>query len=76
MELNGYVQNGVVVFAGGATLPEGTSVTISCDAPSEPPKVKKRVQLPLVRSKTPGQLRLTSEMIGEILDDEEMAAGR
>jgi hypothetical protein len=29
MELNGFVQNGVIVLSGGATLPEGTPVTVS-----------------------------------------------
>jgi len=77
MELNGYVQNGVIVLTGGATLPEGTPVTVSCSVDGTTPQTeKKRVQLPLVRSATPGTLHLTNAMIGEIFDEEEAAAGR
>jgi hypothetical protein len=77
MELNGYVQNGVIVLSGGATLPEGTPVVVSCGVENATPSSeKKRVQLPLVRSATPGMLHLTNAMIGEIFDAEEAAAGR
>ena len=76
MELNGFVQNGVIVLTGGAILPEGTPVTVSCgaDATASQPE-KKRVQLPLVHSDNPGTLHLTNAMIGEIFDEEEVAAG-
>jgi len=30
MELNGFVQNGVIVLTGGESLPEGTPVTVTC----------------------------------------------
>lgn len=78
MELNGIVQNGVIVLTGGVSLPEGTPVTVSCNLEPAPtsPTEKKRVQLPLVRSANPGSLNLTNEMIGEIFDEEEAAAAR
>src|SRR5205814_1358491 len=65
MELNGLVQNGVIVLSGGASLPEGTPVTVSCslEAGSPPPSEKKRVQLPLVRTGEPGSMHLTNERI-------------
>lgn len=79
MELNGYLQNGVIVLTDGVSLPESTPVTVTCgvDAITPPPQQrgKKRVQLPLVRSATPGTLHLTNAMIGEIFDEEEAAAG-
>ena len=77
MELQGRVQNGVIVLAGDATLPEGATVTVTCVEHGSPLQVeKKRVQLPLVRSAAPGTLHLTNAMIGEIFDEEEAAAGR
>ena len=37
---------------------------------------RQKVQLPLVRSKHPGSKQLTAEHIAEILDDEDVIAGR
>jgi hypothetical protein len=79
MELNGFVQNGVVVLTGGVTLPEGTPVTVTCnvDAVTPPPAgERKRVVFPLVDSDNPGSLHLTNAMIGEIFDEEEASASR
>ena len=79
MELNGFVQNGVIVLTGGASLPEGTPVTVSSsvEAIAPPPVAEsKYVVFPLVDSDSPGTLHLTNEMIGEIFDEEEVAAGR
>jgi len=79
MELNGFVRNGVIVLSGGASLPEGTPVTISCraEATMPPPAAsRKRVVFPLVDSANPGTLDLTNAMIGEIFDDEEASASR
>ena len=76
MELNGLVQNGVIVLMGGVSLPEGTPVTVSCGVEATTPqREKKFVQLPLVHSDNPGTLHLTNAMIGEIFDEEEAAAG-
>ncbi len=78
MELNGFVQNGVIVLTDGQSLPEGTAVTVTChdDADTPPSREKKYLQLPLVRSANPGTLHLTNEMIGEIFDEEDSAALR
>jgi len=78
MKLRGRVHNGFVVLEGGATLPEGTRVTVACDtAPASKSRPKrKRVQFPLVRSKHPGTLRLTNERIAAILDEEDAAPRR
>ena len=79
MELNGFVQNGVIVLTGGASLPEGTPVTVSCgvDATTPPPVgERKHVVFPLVDSDSPGTLHLTNAMIGEIFDEEEASASR
>lgn len=78
MELNGLVQNGVIVLTGGLSLPEGTPVTVSCslEPASQPPREKKRVQLPLVRTGEPGTLHLTNERIAEIFDEEDVASSR
>ena len=78
MKLRGRVHNGFVVLEGGTTLPEGTRVTVACDATpaSKARRKKKRVQFPLVRSKHPGTLHLTNERIAEILDEEDAAPRR
>ncbi len=70
MTIKGRVQRGVVVLQNGVTLPEGTEVTVSCE-PGLVAKHKqgKRVEFPLVRSKRPGTLQLTSERVAELLDD-------
>jgi hypothetical protein len=78
MELHGLVQNGVIVLSGGATLPEGTPVTVSCslEPGSRPPSEKKRVQVPLVRTGEPGTMNLNNERIAEIFDEEDVASSR
>ena len=73
MELNGFVQNGVIVLTGGASLPEGTPVTVSCgvEATTPPPVAERKyVVFPLVDSDTPGVL--TNERIAEILEEEDL----
>ena len=64
MKVRGRVHNGVVVLERRAALPEGTTVTVSCNiAPvSQPRRKKKRVEFPLVRSKHPATLHLTDSM--------------
>lgn len=73
MKLRGHVHQGVVVLDDGATLPEGTEVTISCDKVRvwRKPGEKKRVEFPLIHSNHPGTLHLTGERIAEILDQED-----
>jgi len=77
MELNGYVQNGVIVLTGGAALPEGTPVTVTCgvDATTLQPE-KKRVQVPLVRTGRPGSMNLNNDRIAEIFNEEDVASAR
>jgi hypothetical protein len=75
MELPGRVQHGVVVFDGGADLPEGTRVIVHAAEPDrDTPRERKRVQLPLVTGGEPGSLDLTNEHIYKILDEEDVAS--
>jgi hypothetical protein len=76
LEIFGRVRNGVVVLENGATLPEGTPVTVFCGVRICKPGKKKRVRLPLVDSKHPGSVPLTGERIAEILQEEELASFR
>jgi len=71
----GHVHNGVVVLDGGAKLPEGTPVTVLTTGLCiwRKPGKKKRVQFPLMRSKSPGTLDLNNERIAEILEAEDLA---
>jgi hypothetical protein len=75
MKIPGHVANGVVVLDGGARLPEGTAVTVSCNQgnPPQPTRKRRRVVLPLIKSKHPGSLPLTGQRIAEILEEEDSA---
>jgi hypothetical protein len=75
MNIHGRVHNGVVVLEGGASLPEGMAVTVSCEAARRPKAARKKrpVALPLVKSNRPGSLHLTNERIAEILEEEDLA---
>jgi hypothetical protein len=75
MKLPGRVHNGVVVLEGGATLPEGTAVSVvsSTSPVIHVSKNRRPVKLPLVPSSKPGSLDLTGEMIAAILDEEDVA---
>jgi hypothetical protein len=73
METFGRVQNGVVVLDSGVTLPEGTRVFVS-PVPAKPVILIRPGELPVVLGGEPGSVHLTNERIGEILDDEDVAA--
>ena len=77
MEIPGRVSDGVVVLEGGSVLPEGATVTViypaAAPAAAGP---KKRIRVPLVRCQYPLPAPLTSERIGEILDEEDAAPRR
>lgn len=76
MDVSGHVQNGVVVLDGGVVLPEGAVVRVLCSAgPTiRVAPVRKRAQLPVVKTGQPGSLGLTNERIAEILEAEEIEA--
>ena len=76
MGILGRVQNGVVIFDGPLMFPEGTEViVISRSTPAiQISKNQKPVELPLFRSSEPGSIQLTNEMIGQIIDDEDIEA--
>ncbi|MEZ6128613.1 MAG: hypothetical protein R3C59_08010 [Planctomycetaceae bacterium] len=75
MAISGTVRDGVVVPQEGACLPEGATVRLVVvnDAEAADSATSQRVQLPLVKSKTPGTLNLTNERIAEIFDEEDVA---
>lgn len=74
MELEGRIQNGVVVFVGGNPLPEGALVNVVYPiSKKKPPAKNGRIQLPLVHCDKPGSIDLTNQNIGEILDAEDAA---
>jgi hypothetical protein len=78
MKIPGRIQNGVVVLESGRALPEGAKVTVSCDDSrvSQKRRKKKRLKFPLVHSKHPGSLHLTSQRIAEILEQEDASPRR
>jgi len=69
MDIDGLVQNGVVILTGGVALPEGMRVTVSCPLPAskETAKPKRRIKLPLVPSARPGSFSMTAERVAELL---------
>jgi hypothetical protein len=78
MEIRGRVHNGVVVLEGEPTLPEGAIVSVMY--PTPPTTVAsdsgKRVKFPLVRSGPPGSLNLTSDLIAEHWENDDVSTGR
>jgi predicted nuclease with RNAse H fold len=76
MEIPGHIENGVVVLDGPMSLPEGAAVTVMFRArPAiRVAKNQKRVEFPLVPSSAPGSVRLTNEMIADILDEEDASS--
>ena len=75
MRIPGHVANGVVVLDNGATLPEGASVIVSCEAARRSKSIRKKgpVVLPLVKSNRPGSLNLSNQRIAQILVEEDVA---
>ena len=75
MDIQGVVQNGVVVLPPDVTLADGTVVVLHCSQDQVPvePRPRKRAQFPLVHSKNPGTLHLTNDMIAEFLNDTEIS---
>ncbi len=76
MDILGHVHNGVVVLDEPARLPEGARVVVSYAAGPRirVSPIRKRVQLPLVKTGRPGSLELTNDRIAEILDAEDIEA--
>ena len=76
MEIQGRVQNGLVVLDGGVSLPEGVCVSVLYPVPSraKPVDAKRRIQLPLVHCDQPGSVHLTGQRIADILDAEDASA--
>ena len=81
MELQGHIRNGVVVFDGDPTLPEGVAVTVTIPetaAPVVPLPVTRIVRepgkLPYVTGGVPGTIHLTNGRIYEIFEEEEIEA--
>ena len=70
MTFTGHIQNGVVVLDGGASLPEGTPVTILLNEMN--PAIEKpiaginHIDFPIVRDGHPGTWNLTQERMAEI----------
>jgi hypothetical protein len=76
MEIQGHVQNGVVILDSNVSLPEGADVCVVYVPEAPKPSAEKvRIELPLIRSKNPGSLHLTNDMIAEILNDQEISRG-
>ncbi len=71
MNIRGHVQNGVVILDGLPHLPEGAVVTVLYPIAQtvESGSPRRRIRLPLVRSRQPGTIQLTPERIAELLDD-------
>lgn len=76
MDIDGLVQNGVVVFPEGQSLPEGMRVTVSCPLPPSKAvgKAKHRISLPLVGSVNPGTLQMTAERVAELLEEADVSS--
>ncbi len=73
MKISGVVRSGAILIDGGIQLPEGTRILVSIEPdPILSKSHSYHVQFPLVYSETSGQLRLTNEMIADVLDTDEV----
>jgi hypothetical protein len=78
MEVQGVVQNGVIVLDGSVSLPEGAIVTVTLRSGPEIRVAKnpQRVEFPIFPSNAPGSIPLTNEQIAETLDEEDIESVR
>jgi len=81
MGIPGRIQNGVVVLEGDQSLPEGVRVLVEVCERSESTGSDRGGEdapfpFPIVRSKRPGSVKLTNDRIAELLEDEDLSAGR
>ncbi len=76
MDIDGLVQNGVVVLIGGQALPNGMRVTVTFPLPSsqEAGEAKRRISLPLVPSQSPGSLQMNAERVAELLEEGDVSS--
>ena len=75
MDINGRIQNGVIVLDGGLTLPEGTPVVVSVPTlPTASSRPRKRLEFPVIPSANPGWMDLTAEQIARIMDEEDASS--
>jgi len=76
MEIQGRIQNGVVVFDDSVSLPEGAAVTVVLRIKPviHVSPAPNRVKFPLILSASPASVDLTNERIAEILDQEDAEA--
>jgi hypothetical protein len=71
MTIKGRVHDGVIVLPEGVILPEGAEVIVSCESGQVSDREQKKpVEFPLVHSRRPGTLHLTSERVAELLDED------
>ncbi len=75
MRIPGTIRDGKVVIAEQFVLPEGALVFVElADAAKTAESV--RVQFPLKKATQPGSLKLSNQRIAELLEDEDISAGR
>ena len=76
MKIPATVRNGKVVLDTDVQLPEGARVIVEVGLNPNGARPVAEVQFPLVRSKFPGSLNLSNQQIAELMDDEDISAGR
>ena len=76
MRLRGQIRNGKIVLEGHDVLPDGAEVVVDVRESAPQGNRSDKVQFPLFHSKNPGSLDLSNQRIAEILEDEELSAGR
>jgi hypothetical protein len=77
MVLHGQVKNGSIIMSENAVLPEGAEVTVivpSLERTSSDRIKRSPGGLPVVPSKHPGTVNLTSERVAELLEADDFAS--
>ncbi|HEX4412695.1 MAG TPA: hypothetical protein VH107_03640 [Lacipirellulaceae bacterium] len=70
----GRVQNGVVVLDSKSVFPEGAVVTVSYGEPAKQITGAGRIEIPLVKTGSPGSVNLSGDQIAQILDQQDAAS--
>ena len=74
MNIRGRIKNGVVELEGSPSIPEGTEVVVVVnDLPTKAGDAAMPLPFPVVSSEQPGSVKLTGDLIAEMLEDDDVS---
>lgn len=74
MNIRGRIKNGRVELDGSPSIPEGTKVVVYVnDQPTKVDDESTPLPFPIVSAERPGSVNLTSDLIAEMLEDDDVS---